>query len=382
MNKPVIYLDFNSTTPVDDRVLTEMLPFFTKYFGNASSKTHKYGWEAAEAVDIARNKLASLISCSPEELIFTSGSTEAINIALKGIAINYSDNKQHIITCATEHKAVLDTCLALESNGYRVSYLSVDREGKIDLNQLDELISSNTLCVCLMLANNETGTIHPAREIGKLCHEKGVFFLTDATQAAGKLRIDVEEMQIDMLCLSAHKIYGPKGVGALYLRRKNPSIKPSPVLHGGGHEKGLRPGTLNVPGIVGFGKAAEMAENALWDDAAAQSTMRTVFEQTLEKEISLSINGDMRSRLPNTTNISFNGIKASGLISALPELAFSTGSACTSALPEPSHVLKAMGLDNSQILSSARFSLGRTTTSKEIKAATDYIIQAIKKLKK
>jgi cysteine desulfurase len=382
MNSPVIYLDYNSTTPVDDRVVTEMLPFFTKYFGNASSKTHKYGWEAAEAVDIARNKVAGLISCNPEELIFTSGSTEAINIALKGIALNYGEKKNHIITCCTEHKAVLDTCRALESDGYLVSYLSVDREGKIDLNQLEELITANTLCVCLMLANNETGTIHPAREIGKLCHEKAVFFFTDATQAAGKLRIDVEEMQIDMLCLSAHKLYGPKGVGALYLRRKNPTVKPAPVLHGGGHERGLRPGTLNVAAIVGFGKAAELAVNALWDDAAAQSTMRTVFEQTLEKEISLSINGDMRSRLPNTTNISFKGIPASRLISALPELAFSTGSACTSALPEPSYVLKAMGLDNNQILSSARFSIGRTTSSEEIKASTEYIVHAIKKLMK
>ena len=233
-----------------------------------------------------------------------------------------------------------------------------------------------------MLANNETGTVHPAGEIGKLCHEKGVFFFTDATQAAGKLRIDVEEMHIDMLCLSSHKIYGPKGVGALYLRRKNPTVKPAPVLHGGGHEKGLRPGTLNVPGIVGFGKAAELVVAALWDESAVQSNMRTVFEQTLEKEINLSINGDMRSRLPNTTNISINGIQASRLISALPELAFSTGSACTSALPEPSYVLKAMGLNNSQILSSVRFSIGRMTTPEEIKMSAEYIIHTINKLLK
>jgi cysteine desulfurase len=380
MVDPVIYLDYNSTTPVDSRVVEHMMPFFTRYFGNASSKTHSYGWEAEAAVETARGKVAELIGSTPEEIIFTSGSTESINVALQGLAIQYGSKKKHIISCVTEHKAVIDTCLALEQKGVEITWLNVDRNGNINTEDLIASIKDTTLCVSLMMANNETGVIHPVDAIGKVCHERGVFFFTDATQAAGKLRIDVAEMNIDLLSLSAHKIYGPKGCGALYIRRKNPSVKPAPFLFGGGHEKGLRPGTLNVPGIAGFGKASEIAMQELWEAGALQSNLRTRLEQLLEKELPIRINGDMRSRLFNTSNICFSGIKAASLIKALPELAFSTGSACTSALPEPSHVLKAMGLDNDSVFSSVRFSIGRFTTQDEINHASKHIINAVKTL--
>ncbi|MEP7264183.1 MAG: cysteine desulfurase family protein [Bacteroidota bacterium] len=381
MIEPVIYLDYNSTTPVDARVLEEMLPYFTRYYGNASSKTHRYGWEAAEAVEIARRKVADLLSADSSEIVFTSGSTEAINIALHGLALNYGDRKKNIITCGTEHKAVLETLASLSEQGFSITQLNVSRDGTIDLQELKTHLNDTTLCVCLMMANNETGVIHPIEEIGALCHEKNVFLFTDATQAAGKMRIDVNEMHIDILCISAHKFYGPKGTGALFIRRKNPSVKLAPWITGGGHERGLRPGTLNVPAIVGFGKACEVSTELFWEEVSRLSSMRTRFEQLIEQQINITINGSIRNRLPNTTNICFNGIEAARLIRELPTLAFSTGSACTSALPEPSHVLKSMGLTDKEIFSSVRFSIGRMTTMEEADAAVQKIISAINKLK-
>lgn len=380
MNEPVIYLDYNSTTPVDASVLEEMLPYFTRYYGNASSKTHRYGWEAAEAVEIARRKAADLLSADPSEIVFTSGSTEAINIALHGVALNYGDRKKNIITCGTEHKAVLETVESLSNRGFSILQLHVSRDGTIDLEELNSLLNDDTLCVCLMMANNETGVIHPIEQIGKLCKEKNVFLFTDATQAAGKVRIDVNELHVDMLCVSAHKFYGPKGVGALYIRRKNPAVKLAPWITGGGHEKGLRPGTLNVPAIVGLGKACEVSTELFWDEVSRLSSLRTRFEQLIEQQVNITINGSIRNRLPNTTNICFNGIEAARLIRELPTLAFSTGSACTSALPEPSHVLKSMGLTEKEIFSSVRFSIGRMTAPEEIDRAVEHIISAVNKL--
>jgi cysteine desulfurase len=381
MTNTSIYLDYNSTTPADERVLAEMLPFFTTYFGNASSKTHKYGWEAEAAVESARERVAAFIGAETSEIIFTSGSTEAINIALHGLAAAYGNRKNKIITAPTEHKAVLDTLDALQAKGFNVIYLPVDRMGNIDLSALSDETGDDALCVCLMMANNETGVIHPFHEIGKICREKNIFFFTDATQAAGKIMIDVKESGIDMLCLSAHKFYGPKGVGALYIRRKNPSVKLIPWLTGGGHEKGLRPGTLNVPGIAGLGKACELSAALHWEESSRLSALRTAFEQTLESGADIHINGNIRSRLSNTTNIHFGGIEASRLIRELPLLAFSTGSACTSALPMPSHVLKAMGLSDEEVYASVRFSLGRFTSMEQIETASFSVLQAVKKLR-
>ncbi len=377
-----IYLDYNSTTPVDPAVLNEMLPFFTQYFGNAASKTHKYGWEASHAVEQARIRVASMINAEPDEIIFTSGSTESINIALNGLAGIYGHKRKTIITAPTEHKAILDTCDMLAGKGYQIRYLSIDREGNIDLNELDELLNEGVLSVCLMMANNETGVIHPAAEIGKRCHDKNVFFFTDATQAAGKLHIDVQDLKADLLCISSHKIYGPKGSGALYIRRKNPAVKLSPYITGGGHEKGLRSGTLNVPAIVGIGMACELSTSLFWEETARISKYRTTLEQLIEREVSISINGNMRSRLCNTSNLCFNGIEAARLIKVLPELAFSTGSACSSALPEPSHVLKSMGLTDNEVYSSVRFSIGRFTTENEIATSAELISNAVKGLMK
>lgn len=377
-----IYLDYNSTTPVDPEVLNEMLPFFTQYFGNAASKTHKFGWEASHAVEQARNNIASLINAEPSEIILTSGSTESINIALNGLAGIYGNKRKTIITARTEHKAVLDTCELLREKGYQIRYLTIDREGNIDLNELEQLLNEEVLCVCLMMANNETGVIHPVEEIGKRCHEKKVFFFTDATQAIGKLHIDVQDINADLLCISSHKIYGPKGSGALYIRRKNPAVKLLPYITGGGHERGLRSGTLNVPAIVGFGKACEISTNLFWEETARLSRYRTTLEQLIEREVNIRINGNMRSRLCNTSNLCFYGIEAARLIKLLPELAFSTGSACTSALNEPSHVLKSMGLTDNEVYSSVRFSIGRFTTENEIATSAQLISKVVNNLLK
>ncbi len=364
LSKP-IYLDNNATTPVDDMVLQKMLPYFSEKFGNAASKTHSYGWIAEDAVDLAREQVANFIGAEKEEIVFTSGSTEAINMALKGTG-ELHVGKKEIITVITEHKATLDTCQFLESKGFIIKYLDVTRDGLIDLNQLNNSITQSTILLSIMMANNETGVIQPIEQVGKIAKEKGVLFFSDATQAAGKLRIDVNELNADMLCISAHKVYGPKGIGALYVRRKNPRVTLVPQLHGGGHEKGLRSGTLNVPAIVGLGAACEIANERLWEDGSRISKLRTVLEQALTENNNAFINGSTKNRIFNTTNICFKNITAADFIAKFKNIAIATGSACTSASNEPSHVLRAMGLTEKEAQSSIRFSLGRNTTIEEI----------------
>lgn len=361
-----IYFDYNATSPVDPRVLEKMLPYFTEHFGNASSKLHAYGWMAEEAVKEARSEVAGLINCDPSELIFTSGATESINLAIKGVFKAYQKKGNHIILVRSEHKAVLDCCESLTKQGAELSYLNVDREGRIDLNELKNAFKDNTILVCVMLANNETGVIQDIAQVSEITHSKNAILLSDATQAIGKIRVDVQELGIDLMPLSAHKFYGPKGAGALYVRRKNPRVALVAQQEGGGHENGLRSGTLNVPGIVGLGAACVLAEEELWDDGIHLSRLRTKLEQSLLELGNVFVNGSQKHRLPNVSNLCFSGIKAAQLITRLPDLAFSTGSACSSALPEPSHVLKAMGLDDAAAYASARFSLGKYTTEEEV----------------
>lgn len=362
-----IYLDHNSTTPVDPKVLDAMLPYFTGQFGNASSRTHAYGWIAAEAVETARKEVAALLNAEPNEIIFTSGATESLNLAIRGVAAAYAVKGRHMVICSTEHKAVLDTVADLSTTGITADILPVDRSGMIDLPTLEKSIREDTILVAVMMANNETGVIQPTEAISKICRDKQTIFLSDTTQAAGKMRIDVRDNGPDLCTVSAHKIYGPKGVGALYIRRKDPRVKLIAEITGGGHERGLRSGTLNVPGIVGLGAASRLANEQLWDYGIHTSRWRTILEQQLTEDGKGTINGSIKSRLPNTTNITFPGIKAERLIHQLSDIAFSMGSACTSALPTPSHVLKAMGLSDEEIQSSIRLSIGKNTTEAEIR---------------
>jgi len=374
--KVPVYLDYNSTTPVDPRVLEKMLPYFSEKFGNAASRTHRFGWVAEEAVKNARETIAGFINCSEQEIVFTSGATEAINLAIKGVWENYREKGNHIVTVRTEHKAVLDTCKELEEKGATVTYLAVDREGNIDLDELERSITDKTILVCVMYANNETGVIHPVKKIAELVYEKGSIFMCDATQAIGKMNVDVQQEGIDLMCISGHKIYGPKGTGALYVRRKDPRVSVHAQQHGGGHERGLRSGTLNVPGIVGLAKACAIAKEEMWDDGVKLSKLRTLLEQFLVEPGKVYINGNQRDRLPNITNLSFVGLKADELIMKMPDLAVSTGSACSSAIPEPSHVLKAMGLSDEIAYSSIRFSLGKYTSYEEIMFAVEQVKKA------
>ncbi len=371
-----IYLDYNSTTPVDKRVLEFMLPFFTEKFGNAASKTHSFGWMAEDAVKSARKQVSDLLNCGENEIIFTSGATESINLAIKGVGEAYHLKGKHIVTFASEHKAVLDTCQHLKKLGYDISILPVMKDGLVDLSQLDSAIRQDTILVSVMLANNETGVIQPIREIAEIVHTKGSLLFTDATQACGKIRVDVNELNADILCLSAHKLYGPKGVGALYIRRKNPRVTLIAQMDGGGHERNLRSGTLNVPGIAGFGKACELSVESYWDESSRLSYLRTKLEQKLTEKNNAYIIGNIKNRLPNTSNICFQGIKAEKLLNRVPEIALATGSACSSALPEPSHVLLSMGLSYEDAYSSIRFSLGRFTSEIEI----DYVVDKINRL--
>jgi cysteine desulfurase len=380
--KMPVYLDYNATTPVDPRVLETMLPYFTEKFGNAASRTHAFGWIAEDAVKTARQQIANLINCLDQEIVFTSGATEAINLALKGVWENYQTKGKHIITVQTEHKAVLDTCKALEKKGAEVTYLPVNREGLIDLQDLKNALTPQTILVAVMFANNETGVIKPIREIADLTHANNSIFMCDATQAIGKVNVDVEEEHVDLMCMSAHKLYGPKGVGALYVRRKNPRVTLFPQIDGGGHERGLRSGTLNVTGIVGFGKACEIAQAEMWDDAARISKLRTRLEQLLCDLPGVYINGSTKHRLFNTTNIAFPGIRSESLIGRIPNIAVAMGSACTSAVAEPSHVLKAMGLSDEDTYSSIRFSLGKQTTQEEINDVIEQVGVAVNELKK
>lgn len=380
MSHPLIYLDYNATTPVDKRVLETMLPYFSERFGNAASKTHAAGWTASRAVDEARQQVADLISCDAQEIIFTSGATESINLAIKGVYQAYASKGKHIITFATEHKAVLDTCEYLQTIGAEVDYLPVSQEGLPDLQLLEKSIRPDTILVSAMFANNETGVVFPIKEIADIVHAKKSIFFCDATQAVGKTMVDVNDEGIDLMCISAHKFYGPKGVGALYVRRKNPRVSLIPLIHGGGHERGLRSGTLNVAGIVGLGKACAIAADEMWNDAERLSKLRTLLEQSLLDLGNVFVNGTIRHRLAHVTNLAISGIKAERLIAQLPNIAMAMGSACTSALPEPSHVLKAMGREKLAD-SSVRFSLGKYTTEEEIKTSVQEISEAIKKLR-
>jgi cysteine desulfurase len=361
-----IYLDHNATTPVLEDVLSAMLPYFTEHFGNASSKTHAYGWIAEQAVETAQIQVAQLINANKEEIIFTSGATESINMAIKGIANVYGGSKNHIITCATEHLAVLETLDVLSKKGFEITVLPVNRLGQIDLEQFKNAINEKTCLACIMHANNETGTLHPIKEIAKIAHEKNVFVLCDATQTAGKMIIDVKDDDIDLLCMASHKMYGPKGVGALYIKKGNPRVTLTPLIDGGGHQHGLRSGTLNVTGIVGFGKACEIATNSMWDDGIKISRLKTILEQRLTLLPNTFINGDIKNRLYNTTNICFKDKSAADLIKSLKNVAVANGSACASAKATASHVLLAMGLTENEAQSSLRFSFGKSNTMEDV----------------
>jgi cysteine desulfurase len=375
-----IYLDYNATTPVSPVVLEAMMPFFTERFANASSVTHRAGRESARAVEKAREQVAALMGCEPAEIVFTSGSTESLNLAIKGVAKRYLSKGRKIITWETEHKAVLDVCSRLETEGMNIIRLPVNRSGLPDLEELIKNLDDQCVMMIMMLANNETGTIMPVAEAAQRAHEAGCLVVCDATQAAGKIKLDVQQLQADLVCISAHKMYGPKGTGALFVRRKNPRVSLLPLIDGGGHEKGLRSGTLNVPGIVGMGAAAAECLGRQWDDASRMSELRTLLEQQLTDDTPFFINGSVRDRLPNTTNICFKGFKASSIINLLPLLAVSTGSACSSALPEPSHVLKSLGLSEEEAYSSIRFSLGRDTTREEITEVVQWVKDALHRL--
>ena len=370
-----IYLDNNATTPMDPRVLEAMLPYFNEKFGNAASRNHPFGWAAEEGVDYAREQISKLINCSEKEIIFTSGATESNNLAIKGVFEMYAAKGNHIITATTEHKAVLDTCAHLEKLGASITYLEVKADGLIDLNELSNAITDKTILVSIMYGNNEIGVIQPMKEIAAITRSKCVLLHTDATQTVGKIPVDVEADGIDLLSFTAHKMYGPKGVGALYVRRKNPRVKVTAQMDGGGHERGMRSGTLNVPGIVGFGKACEIAMQDMEKDTIRLSAMRDRLEKSLIELEEAYINGNTEHRLPHVTNISFKYVEGEGLMMAMKDLAVSSGSACTSASLEPSYVLKSLGLNDDLAHSSIRFGLGRFTTDEEI----DYAIECTKK---
>ena len=370
-----IYLDYNATTPCDPRVAEAMLPYFTTFFGNAASRNHSFGWQAEEAVDRAREQVANLVGADPKEIIFTSGATEADNLAIKGVFEMYATKGNHIITCNIEHKAVLDTCKHLEKTGADVTCLKVNENGVPDLSELEAAIKPTTILIAFMYANNETGTIMPMKEISAIAKKRNIIFFSDATQAVGKIGVDVNKDGIDLMAFSAHKLYGPKGVGALYIRRKNPRVKITAQIDGGGHEKGIRSGTLNVPGIVGFGKACEICMNEMQDEYERIEKLRDKLENTFFQTGEIHINGGKDHRLPNVTNISFDYAEGEALIRSINKnIAVSSGAACTSATPEPSHVLKALGLNDDRAHSSIRFSLGRFTTEEEI----DYTIKEVR----
>lgn len=371
-----VYLDNNATTPCDPRVLEVMLPWFTEKFGNAASTSHQYGWEAGEAVKIGREQVASLIGADHEEIIFTSGATESDNLAIKGVFEMYGSRGNHIITVETEHRAVLDTCHQLEKRGAMISYLKVNREGFINCEELEAAITDQTILISVMYANNETGVIQPIREIAAIAKKHQIIFFTDATQAVGKLPVNVRQDGIDLLALSAHKLYGPKGAGALYVRRKNPRVRLMAQINGGNHEMGMRSGTLNVPGIVGLGKACELSQASLTVENNSIASLRDYLESSLLKLKGCIRNGSFINRLPQVTNLRFQNCRASDLmIHLIKDIAVSSGSACSSASPEPSHVLIAMGLTEEEARSSIRFSLGRFTTKEEL----DYVIYKISK---
>lgn len=392
-----IYMDCHATTPVDPRVLEAMLPYFTETFGNAASRNHVFGWEAEAAVDEARHQVARACNAGDKEIVFTSGATEADGLAILGAARMYRQKGNHVVTCQTEHRAVLDTCEALEKEGFEVTHLPVDRCGRVSPEQIRAAITDRTVLVTLMFANNEVGTIHPIAEIGAVCREKGVLFHTDAVQAFGKIPFDVEAMRVDMASLSAHKIYGPKGVGGLYVRGKNPRVRLTPVILGGGHERGLRSGTLNVPGIVGFGRAAEIAVGEMETEARRLRLLRQrLYEGIVSRVEDVTLNGppvpriepdgslspgEREERLPGNLNLSFAGVEGEALLMGIRDVAVSSGSACTSASLRPSHVLKALGVPDELAHASIRFGLGRSNTEEEVDYTVEAVAAAVRRLR-
>lgn len=382
MLKLPVYLDNNATTPCDPRVVEAMLPYFTETFGNSASRNHPFGWAAEEAVDYAREQVAQLINADPKEIIFTSGATEADNLAIKGVFEMYASKGNHIITCTTEHKAVLDTCKHIEKMGGEVTYLTVNPDGLIDIKELEAAIKSNTILIAIMIANNEIGTIQPYKEIAAIAKKHGVLFFTDGTQAVGKIPIDVKNDGIDLMAFTAHKMYGPKGIGALYVRRKNPRVKVTAQIDGGGHERGMRSGTINVPGVVGFGKACELCRLEMSQDAERLLKLRDKLEEGLMKIEESYLNGSKENRLPHVSNISFKHVEGEGLLMGFNKnIALSSGSACTSASLEPSYVLKALGLGDDLAHSSLRFGLGRFTTEDQIDYTVEQISNTVHKLR-
>ncbi|PDH52403.1 MAG: IscS subfamily cysteine desulfurase [Bacteroidetes bacterium MED-G17] len=381
MVKLPIYLDNNSTTPMDPRVLDAMMPYFTQNFGNAASRNHPFGWKAEEAVDYAREQIAQLIGANEKEIIFTSGATESNNLAIKGVLEMYARKGNHIITTNTEHKAVLDACKHAEKMGAELTYLEVEENGILDLQKLQEAIKQNTVLISVMWANNEIGVIQPVQEISRMAKERGVLFHTDATQAVGKIPVNVIEDGIDLMSFTAHKMYGPKGIGALYVRRKNPRVKVSAQIDGGGHERGMRSGTLNVTGIVGFGAACKLCREEMNEESKRLAKLRDKLENALLALEESYVNGSKENRLPHCTNVSFKFVEGEGLMMAMHNLAVSSGSACTSASLEPSYVLKNLGLDDELAHSSIRFGLGRYTSEAEIDYAIEHVTQAVNKLR-
>ena len=381
--KTPVYLDNHATTPVDPRVLDAMLPYFSQRFGNAASKSHLFGWEADAAVDKAREQVAQLVGArSPREIVFTSGATESDNLAIKGVAQAYRQKGDHIVTCATEHKAVLDSCKALEKQGLRVTYLPVKKDGTIELERLGGALGEKTILISIMAANNEIGTIHPIKEIGRMAKDRGILLHCDASQAVGKIPVNVDQMGIDLLSLTAHKMYGPKGAGALYVRAGKPPVKLAPLLDGGGHEHGMRSGTLNVAGIVGLGSACELCGQEMSAEGERVTALRERLKRSLMDRLDrVSLNGHPVARLPGNLNMSFAGIDGESLMMGLKEIAVSSGSACTSASLEPSHVLKAIGLEDAAAHASIRFGIGRFNTEAEIDYAAQRVVEEVSRLR-
>jgi cysteine desulfurase len=375
-------MDYHATTPVDPRVVEAMLPYFTQHFGNPASRNHAFGWEAEEAVETARKQVADLIGANAKEIIFTSGATEANNLAIKGVAEMYREKGNHIITCVTEHKAVIDTCKKLEKQGARVTYLQVQKDGRISLDELRDAITDKTILITIMAANNEIGVLQPVAEIGAIAKEKGILFHTDAVQAAGKVPFDVIQNKVDLVSLTAHKMYGPKGVGALYVRRRNPRVLLAEQINGGGHERGMRSGTLNVTGIVGFGAAAAIAKAEMSTESARLSALRDKLNKALHDNLDeIYVNGSIEHRLPHSLNVSFAYVEGESLLMGINDVAVSSGSACTSASLEPSYVLKALGAGDDLAHSSIRFGLGRWTTDEEVAYVVEKLTNVVRRLR-
>ncbi len=377
-----IYMDNHSTTPMDPRVLEAMLPYFVEKFGNAASRNHQFGWEAEEAVENARKQIAKLIHCDAKEIVFTSGATESDNLALKGVVEMYKEKGDHIVTCSTEHRAILDTCKSLEKRGIKVTYLPVEKDGRVNPDEVRKALTDKTILISVMLANNEIGTIHPIAEVGRIAKEKGILLHCDATQGVGKIPVDVDALKVDLMSFTAHKIYGPKGVGALYVRKKGPRVRLVPQIDGGGHERGMRSGTLPVPLIIGFGKACELCEQEMPVESKRIAAMRDRLQAQIMTNLDeCYLNGHPTERLPHNLNISFAYVEGEALLMGVKEIALSSGSACTSATLEPSYVLRALGVGSDLAHSSIRFGLGRFTTDEEVDYTAKRMVEAVKRLR-